>query len=45
MVRANFCKNTRKAYKVVKFIVKVKLIEKRVNSHVGRVIVVKVMAQ
>lgn len=31
--------------KVVKFIVKVKLIEKRVNSHVGKVMVVKVMAQ
>ena len=32
-------------YKVVKFIVKVKLVEKRVKSHVGRVIVVKVTSQ
>lgn len=30
---------------VVKFMVKVKLIEKSVNSHVGRVMVVKVITQ
>jgi hypothetical protein len=30
---------------VVKFIVKVRLIEKSVKSHVGNVIVVKVMSQ
>jgi hypothetical protein len=33
------------AYRVVKFIVNVKVVEKRVNSHVGRVIVVKVIVQ
>jgi hypothetical protein len=33
------------AYKVVKFMVKVKLIEKRVKSRVGRVMVVNVMIQ
>ena len=32
-------------HRVVKFIVKVKLVEKRANSTVGRVIVVKVMIQ
>ena len=32
-------------YNVVKFIVKVKLVEKRANRTVGRVIVVKVMIQ
>lgn len=32
-------------YKVVKFIVKVKLIEKRVNRAVGTVMVVKVMTE
>ena len=32
-------------YKVVKFMVKVRLIEKRVKSHVGSVMVVKVIAQ
>lgn len=32
-------------YSVVKFIVKVKLVEKRANRTVGRVIVVKVMIQ
>jgi len=32
-------------YKVVKFMVKVKDMEKRVNSHVGSVIVVKVIIQ
>ena len=32
-------------YKVVKFMVKVRLIEKRVKSHVGRVMVVKVITQ
>lgn len=31
--------------KVVKFIVKVKLVEKRVNSHVGSVMLVKVISQ
>jgi hypothetical protein len=33
------------AYSVVKFIVNVKLMENSVNSHVGSVIVVKVMSQ
>ena len=32
-------------YSVVKFMVKVKLVEKRANSTVGKVIVVKVMIQ
>jgi hypothetical protein len=32
-------------YRVVKFMVKVKLIEKSVNSHVGRVMVAKVITQ
>lgn len=32
-------------YSVVKFIVNVKLVEKRANSTVGKVIVVKVMIQ
>lgn len=32
-------------YKVVKFMVKVKLMEKSVKSHVGSVIVQKVMIQ
>ena len=32
-------------YNVVKFMVKVKLIEKRVNSHVGNVMVLNVMSQ
>lgn len=32
-------------YKVVKFIVKVRLMENNVNSHVGKVIVVNVMNQ
>lgn len=32
-------------YRVVKFIVKVRLMEKRVKSQVGRVMVVKVMIQ
>lgn len=36
---------SRAAYKVVKFIVKVRLMENRVKSHVGRVMVVKVMIQ
>jgi len=35
----------RSAHSVVKFIVNVRLMEKRVKSHVGRVIVVKVMIQ
>ena len=35
----------RSTYKVVKFMVKVQDIEKRVNSHVGSVIVVKVITQ
>lgn len=35
----------RATYKVVKFIVKVKLIENKVKSHVGRVMVAKVMIQ
>ena len=33
------------AYRVVKFIVNVRVVEKRVNSHVGRVIVVNVIVQ
>lgn len=33
------------AYKVVKFIVKVRLMENSVNSHVGKVMVEKVMIQ
>lgn len=33
------------SYSVVKFMVKVRLIEKRVKSQVGNVIVVKVMTQ
>ena len=33
------------AYKVVKFMVKVRLMEKRVNSHLGRVMVVNVTIQ
>ncbi len=33
----------RQAYSVVKFIVNVRLVEKRANSTVGKVIVVKVM--
>jgi hypothetical protein len=32
-------------HSVVKFIVNVRLIENRVNNHVGRVMVVKVMTQ
>lgn len=32
-------------YRVVKFMVKVRLIENNVNSHVGSVMVVKVMSQ
>ena len=35
----------RAAHRVVKFMVKVRLMENRVKSHVGRVIVVKVMIQ
>lgn len=34
-----------KTYRVVKFMVKVKLMEKSVNSHEGRVMVPKVMTQ
>lgn len=33
------------AYKVVKFMVKVRLMENSVNNHVGKVIVVNVMSQ
>ena len=35
----------RSTHSVVKFIVKVKLMENNVNSHVGSVIVVKVISQ
>jgi hypothetical protein len=34
-----------RTHRVVKFMVKVKLMENRVNSHVGRVMVAKVMTQ
>jgi hypothetical protein len=37
--------HSRKTYSVVKFMVKVKLSENRVNNHVGNVMVVNVMIQ
>lgn len=43
---ANCTKSPQKmTYRVVKFMVKVKLIEKSVNSHVGKVIVAKAINQ
>jgi len=43
MLSAGTFAGTKSAYRVVKFIVNVRLVEKRANSTVGKVIVVKVM--